>query len=402
MPRVIIFNNKNSWSDMGLTMSGSTPLSDPTAKISSLEIELSDGYIDTSRIDGNLHYGPREITYAFAQVISAYDQYDRARDPVQMNRLCADAIRYVHAWFMTKTDGKLYDTAYCTPSAHTGYYFENSNCISFKSSKSIGSDKWIIAYEVTFRCNPYLIEYDANPTKFVIFSGPTEDAVGMGQVAVRFYNRGTNQRMIWVNDNNYWIDANKTGENSDPLFYNATLIFKPAANSVYTGPVGFYLNHYVDYTLNGTLYKYRINAINVESGNVSWIASDKLVTANEMGYTDQAGFKLSLSIYPVDGTAPLSDLLTANGNKFPFSLIWGTATVFDTPLDQEYIVRGHVKGEQTFQQVTGHDRESILYVTRNFDETFQLDDDPYNELLMSTSNFGFYELDNPDVLRRSL
>lgn len=401
MPRYIIFNNQSSL-DKGLMMSGSTPLSDPTPKISALEIELSDGYVDTSRIDGNLHYGPREITYSFAQRIPAYSDDGLAINAVNMNKRCVKAIRAIQEWLMTKTDNKLYDTAYCTPWANDGYYFENAMCTSFRSAKGIGSREWIITYNVTFRCNPYLIEYGADPTQFVLFSGPTEDAVGMGQVAVRFYNRGTNQRMIWVNDNNYWVEASKTGENSDPEFYTADLIFKPAANSVYSGPVGFYLNHYVDFTLNNTLYKYRINAINVEAGNVSWITSDKLVTPNEMGYTDQAGFKLAISIYPVDGTAPLANLLADNNNHFPFSVIWGTATVFDTPLDQEYIIRGHVKGEQTFQQVTGHDRETIEYVTRNFDETFQLDDDPYNELLMSTSNYGFYELDNPDVLRRSL
>lgn len=401
MPRTIIFNGYDSWSDKGLMMSGATPLSDPTAKISALEIELSDGYVDTSRIDGNLHYGPREITYAFAQKVPVYDSHDRALDAVSMNRIIVNKIKEIRSWLFANTNRRLYDTAYCDPATQTGYYFENAMVSSFKSTKSIGSREWLIAYEVTFRCNPYMYEYTANPIKFVLFSGPTEDAVGMDQMAVRIYNCGTNQRMIWVNDNNTWVNANKDGGDAS-TFYTATIEMKYPAKEIYSGPVGFYMNHYMIYDFNGTIYKYHINAVNVERGNVTFITSDKFVTEKEFGYSDQNGFKFAVSIYEDEGSAPLADLLAANGNKFPFSIIWGTATVFDTPLDQQYIVQGHVKGDQTFQQVTGHDAATILYVTRNFDEPFQLDNDPYNELLMSTSNYGYYELNNPDVLRRSL
>lgn len=400
MSRYIIFNNATSVSK-GLTMSGSTPLSDPVAKVSALEIELSDGYVDTSRIDGNLHYGPRDITYAFAQTVYAYDSHGRAYSANEMNQKLVDAVRTVRTWFFTKTDCKLYDTAYCDPINQTGYYFENAMVASFRSSKSMGQDKWVIAYEVTFRCNPYLYEYGANPKKFVLFSGPTEAAVGMDQMAVRIYNAGTNQRMIWVNDNNTWVNARKTGGDSS-TFFTADISMTYPAREIYAGPIGIYLNHYMTLDFNGTIYKYHINALNVNQGAVTFIQSDKLVTPNEMGYSDQNGFTFAVSIYADDGSAPLDDLLAANDNNFPFSLIWGTATVFDTPLNQPYIVQGHVKGDQTFRQVTGHDAATIEYIVRNFGETFYLDNDPYNELLMSTSNYGFYELNNPDVLRRSL
>jgi hypothetical protein len=265
----------------------------------------------------------------------------------------------------------------------------------------MGQDKWLIAYEVTFRCNPYLYEYGANPKKFVLFSGPTEAAVGMDRMSVRIYNSGTNQRMMWVNDNNTIVNAEKTGGDSS-TFFTADIHMTYPAKDIYNGPIGIYLNHYMSFDLDGTVYKYHIGALNVNHGAVTFIQSDKLVTPNEMGYSDQNGFVFAVSIYADDGSAPLDDLLAANDNNFPFSLIWGTATVFDTPLNQPYIVQGHVKGDQTFRQVTGHDAATIEYIVRNFGETFYLDDDPYNELLMSTSNYGFYELNNPDVLRRSL
>jgi hypothetical protein len=248
-----------------------------------------------------------------------------------------------------------------------------------------------------------MYEYTADPIKFALYSGPTEDAVGMRQMAVRIYNCGTNQRMIWVNDNGIWINAEKTGGDSS-TFYTARIRMTYPAKEIYSGPVGFYLNHYNDLEIDGVHYKYYINVIQVNAGNVTFIESDKLVTPQEMGYSDQNGFEFNVSIYADAGTAPLDDMLSATGNKFPFYFVWGTATVFDIPLgsDQPYIVQGHVKGEQTFQQVTGHDAATIEYVTHNFNETFYLDNDPYNELLMSTTNYGFYELNNPDVLRRSL
>ena len=401
MSRYIIFNGATSTSK-GLTMSGSTPLSDPSPKVSALEIELSDGYVDTSRIDGNLHYGPRDITYAFAQTVPAYDMHGRAYSALEMNRLLANIVKTVRAWFFNNTDRKLYDTAYCDPTAQTGYYFDNAMVTSFRSSKSMGQDKWVIAYEVTFRCNPYLYEYGADPKKFVLFSGPTEAAVNMDRMSVRIYNVGTNQRMMWVNDNNTWVNAKKDGGDSS-TFYTARINVTYPAKEIYSGPVGFYLNHYMELDFNGATYKYHINALNVEGTRpVTFIESDKIVTPREMGYSTQNGFEFAVSVYADTGSAPLDDLLAANDNNFVFQLIWGTATVFDTPLTQPYIILGHVKGDQTFQQVTGHDASTIQYVTRNFGETFELDNDPYNELLMTTSNYGFYELDNPDVLRRSL
>lgn len=206
--------------------------------------------------------------------------------------------------------------------------------------------------------------------------------------------------MIWVNDNNSWLETTEATESSG--VWRCNLKFKPAARDIYSGPIGFYLNHYMVYTLNGATYKYHISNLTPNLGNVTFIESEKIVTPKEMGYTDQNGVEFGMEITIDDGSAPIADMLAITGNKFAFSFIWGTATVFDTPLDQPYIVLGKVKGEQTFQQVTGHDAETIYYVTRNFGETFNLDDDPYNELLMSTTNYGFYELDNPDVLRRSL
>lgn len=400
-PRHIIFNGQDSWLDKGLQMSGSTPLSLPSAKTSGLEIELSDGYVDTSRIDGNLHYGPREIGYTFATYISAYDGNWKAIDAATMNKLCINKIKEIQNWLVhTETDRKLYDTAYCDPDNETGYYFENAMCSSFSTTKGIGADKWVITIQVTFRFNPYMYEYTANPTKFVIFSGPTEDAVGMGQCAVRIFNKGTNQRMIWVNDNNSWLQTTEARESDGAWLCD--LVFKPPARDIYSGPIGFYLNHYVTNRVNGVDYSYYISSINPSAGNVSFIDSEKIVTPREMGYIDQNGCTFNLAIHQDSGSAPIADMLAQTGNKFAFSFIWGTATVFDTSLDQPYIVLGKVKGEQTFQQVTGHDAETIYYVTRNFGETFNLDNDPYNELLMSTTNYGFYELDNPDVLRRSL
>lgn len=412
--RTIIFNGENAATAFGLVMSGSTPLTIPTPKRSALEIELSDGYIDTSRIDGTLHYSPRTIKYAFSQVLNVYDvehypSYDHvggyARSTSEMQEIVIRKVKQIREWLFNDTTRKLYDTAYCNVLNQTGYYFDNVTCSGFNVSRSMSPDKWVLAYEVEFMFDPYLIELGAEPVTFATFAGPTDFSFSDGAVKIRFYNTGTNQRMAWVNDNEEIIgDVTYNGKyvQDGTTYYKASLTFKPPAKYVYSGPVGFYFNHFMTLFIDDTAYSYHVANLSVVSGNLTFISSPKIHTENEFGYTDQAGFQINLNIVADDGS-DLDAMLADNNNKFVFSIIWGTATVFDTPLDQEYIIRGHVKGDQTFTQVTDTDHQgTIYYVIKNFDEPFQLDDDPFNELRMSTSSYGFYELCNPDVLRRSL
>lgn len=406
MSRYIIFNNRNS-EEMGLTMSGSTPLSIPIPKLSATQIDLSDGYIDTSRIDGVLHYQPRGIGYIFVYVIDAYDENDMAKSADKLNDEVKEKVDFFRDWAYEQTNRKLYDTLYCDPLSKSGYYFENAACTKFVAEKAIGNDVWLIQIQMEFTFNPYMYEFNAEPVDFVHFAGPTEDAVGMGQSVIRFYNRGTAQRMIWTNDNNTMCNINASPligpEYPSGKWYTGTLTFKPSAAGIYSGPIGFYWNHYMNYTYNGKTYSYRMDFAGIVSGNLSFMDSAKIVTPNEIGYTDQNGFVVRVNIEDLGtGANALSQLIDYNSDLLPASVIWGAAKIFDTPLDQEYVIHGVTKGPHTFQQVTGHDASSIQVVTKRFDEPFVLDDDSFNELRMDSTNFGFYTLSNSDTLRKVL
>lgn len=406
--RHIIWNGYSS-EEKGLVMSGSTPLSSPTPKISGTEIELADGYIDTSRVDGKLHYKTRTISYVFTYVIDAYNQYDLAKDANTLNRECVAAERNIRSWFFGQTDRKLYDTAYCNltsekPITGTGHYFTNASCQEIKVNKAMGIDKWVLQFQVSFAFDPYIYEIGADPIDYVMFAGPTEDAVESGTMKIRIYNKGTSQRMLWVNDNTQVINTYEVTRYDGVLDrVSVTLTFKPSCAGLYSGPIGFYLNHYFDFTFNGALYQYHIDGtINVQSGNLTWVESDRLVTDHEFGYTDQAGFILSFDLVSTSGNAIIS-LMNANNHQAPLSMVWGTAKVFDTSLEQEYIIDGVTKGAHEFQIVDGTDGQGgILMHTIPFRTAFELDDDPYNELRMSSAYYGFYTMSNSDVLRKVL
>lgn len=66
--RSIVYNGKNSMTDMGLMMVGSTPLSTVTPKSLREEIAFSNGDLDLSRIDGEIYFNSREITYTFITI----------------------------------------------------------------------------------------------------------------------------------------------------------------------------------------------------------------------------------------------------------------------------------------------------------------------------------------------
>lgn len=405
MSRYIIFNGRST-EDMGLVMSGSTPLTLPIPKRSSTEIEMSDGYIDTSRMDGKLHYNPRTISYIFVYEVDAYTEDGWAKSTEQLNSEIKDKADEIRAWSDEQTDRRLYDTLYCDPKTEKGYYFWNASVADLKVSKAIGNDVWLLQVEIAFAFDPYMYEYTANPVDFVNFAGPTDDAVGMGNVAVRIYNRGTNQRMIWVNDNNTIVKPSVNAALSSEypgMVFTGVLSFKPSTTGLYSGPIGFYWNHYMDYYFNGRLYKYRADVKEIVAGNVTFIESDKIVTPQEMGYTDQNGFQVRIIVEDIgDGTNTVGSLVNFTQAVLPFSIIWGAAKVFDTPLDQEYVIHGVTKGPHQFTQVTGHDASTIFSIVRNFEEPFVLDDDPFNELQMSSKDFGFYTLSNSDTLRKVL
>lgn len=433
-----IFINEH-WSNeemFGLTMAGNTPLPAPTPKISSVDIPGADGSYDRSWDSGYIRFNPIAIPYVFTHVISRYDETGARRSLNEMNRLMKEHISTVEEWiFALSPDyfnpskvgavppyyGRLYDTGICDPKTKTGYYLKNARCTNFSASKMISSDVWLLQYSIEITTDPYLYEFTANPRTYTMFSGPTDDAVGMEQVTVRIFTLDSEgqgirpadspstslSNFLWVNDNLTYVTASNVSVISADEA-EATFDFRPATVPIYRGKIGVYMNRFTDLNYNGTTYSYRLDDIRVTRGNCTFITSDKIATPYEMGYTDQNGYSIRCKIrtnYEGSGKPTIQDLTSKGNDIITAPFVWGTAKTYDIVrgVDADYIVTGSIKSwSNKFQQVTGASPDTIYLIDRTFGEPFQFDNDPYNELRMPISDYNFYKLENPDVLRRKI
>jgi hypothetical protein len=400
-------------------MAGNSPIPTVTSKVSEIDIAGADGTSDTSRSSGRLRFNPITINYVFTHTISRYDSRGRRRTLNEMNSLVNEHCSVVENWaygpedynynpagqvLVSKDIVKFYDTGLCDPDNETGYWLPNPRCTEFAMSKSISSEVWVSQYQITIVTDPYMYEYDADPKTYALFSGPTAEGYGMNKVSVKIYAEPQTSgatvtdstrmhRYLWTNDNVKWIASNSVSSRSSSGNYSAVWTFKPSVAAVYTGKIGVYINFYVSYTYNGTTYTYTVTNIVVQSGNYTIIDSDKLVTAKEMGYTDQNGMTLQATITDTSGN--LDALISATYGHIPLQFIWGTIKTFTTKnADVEFMVVGH--GPTNSFNIVG------VQDAVRFGDTFKLDNDAYNELIMNSSAYGFYSLESPDNARRKI
>lgn len=96
-----------------------------------------------------------------------------------------------------------------------------------------------------------------------------------------------------------------------------------------------------------------------------------------------------------------------NGGLIPvWHIQWGTTTTYTADEEQEYTVEGFVPGEQKFRIVlygeTVNRKRVYHLVVKDFNDTFTLDSDAFNELRMNNENYGYYKLESSANLRRSI
>lgn len=437
--RVIWFNGL--WSNdesLDLTMAGNTPLPAPTPKISSTDISGADGTIDTSWGSGYIRFNSLTISYVFTHAISRYsplnndslhevtNEFGPRRPLNEMNRLMKQHVSKVENWIFKpkkftpdgtgvviankwELQGRLYDTGICDPETETGHYLFNARCTNFSVGKVVSAEQWLIQYSIEITADPYMYEYSANPETYTMFSGPSDDAVGMAETTVRVFtlndSEETPTRYLWTNDNIIDLETTSVNEiNSDIL--EVTFDFRPSTVPIYYGKIGVYMNRFMICNYNGNTYHYRVENIEVTSGDCTFIESNKLATPQEFAYTDHNGYSIRCRLitdYDSSGsTASVGQLNSESSGKIPISFIWGTIKKFQLPKNTDFAVSGQVKDITHFNQVTGASPDTIYSISRYFGEPFQFDDDPYNELIMPTKNYGFYKIVSPDNYRRTI
>lgn len=420
---------------LDLVMSGNTPIPVTTSKTSEIDISTADGTIDTSRESGRLRFNKIVIPYVFTHTISRYDEtkpnYTR-RSLNEMNRVVNDHKSLVQNWayapeeytydpqddrLMSYDPTRLYDTALCTvtptqnnvaPSPTDGYILTNPRCTNFSFTKTTANDVWVLQYQIEITADPWMYEYNAKPKTYTMFSGPTY--VNDDPVSAKIYSFPVDpqeatpvemRRKLWTNDNVNWLASDTAIDRGGS--YQAVWKFRPQVAPIYKGDIGVYMNFSVRYTYNDVLYEYHIDIdhVQINSGTMNFIASDKITTPKEMGYTDQDGFDLWAVVID-DGTNSLSDLITATNGHIPLPFTWGTIKTFITASsDVPFMMTAHAPGTQ-FKRIIGHSGSTILYNNIDFGDTFYLDNDPYNEFVMYTHDYGFYSLESPDNARRRL
>lgn len=418
--RIKFSRSETKWSNdptLDLVMAGNTPIPTVTAKTTEINIPTADGVINTSRASGRLRFDKVTIPYVFTHEISRYDEYGNYRTINTMNQLCADHVSAVKEWayqpeaydynpqgnkLVLRNSSRLYDTGLCDPTAQTGYWFPNPNCTAFSNTKVLSADKWIIQYQITITVDPYMYEYTADPRTFAVYSGPTTQGAGEGNVRVRIYTKSrgiltptdnsTVDRYLWTNDNVQWLPSSSAGTPGINADAWARWSFKPSVAPIYKGPIGLYMNFYVDYTYNDVPYQYHVSTMASTSGTCDFISSEKIVTQHEMVLTDHNGCELYANIVNT-GDHPIGDLITATNGHIPIPFTWGVAKHFITnDVHLQYMVTGF--GPATSFNKVG--RQDPI----DFGDAFTLDNDGYNELQMNSSDYGVYRLESPDNARR--
>ena len=438
-PGSVFSDYSTYWSEtdrtsLDLTMAGASPIPFSTAKTSEIDIQTSDGTIPTSRQSGRIRFNKVVIPYVFTHAINRYDEAGVRRSLNQMNRLAKQSVSAVEDWIYAPeaygynpaadkliyiAPKRLYDTALCDDLPdnvtdwfsynHTGYYMVNPRCTNFSFTKSMSSDQWVIQYNIEITVDPYMYEYSANPKTYSMFSGPATDGGGMENLTLRMFSEPTRSgvlvsddtdmwRRIWTNDNRTWILSDSAVKLSGE--YHVQWSFKPNVNPIYTGDIGLYMNFGVSYTYNDVTYKYHVNTITATSGSWNNIVSSKLVTPNEFGYTNQNGVVFMTTVTPdQDSPGNLDDLVAATNGHIPLRFIWGTIKKFQTSgITDPFVLncRGPVSQfERTIG--SGYSPETIL-----IGDTFYFDNDAFNELVMDTTQYGFYTLESPDNARRKV
>ena len=127
---------------MGLIMSGNTPLSWKKPRRASMEIPYMNGTVDLSWQHGSLLFEDRELTYAFASYIPRYES-DSLSD---VNHRCDAQEESIRYWLEHSDNGYLYDSG-----AGTYYNFKPTG---IKVEKSFSQDFWIMAVELKLKVSP--------------------------------------------------------------------------------------------------------------------------------------------------------------------------------------------------------------------------------------------------------
>lgn len=362
--RYIEFNGFNSLTDLGLVINGLAPLSPVTPKIITKDIPLSDGIIDVSRVDGELHYNPREITYDFLFVNEKSKHYGQT---IATEEYINNAINNVYQWLLGAAGVDLYDSTY------GNYKFTNASCISIEPKRTILGDDFVTVLSVTFRMDPWLVSKTGTRIDFAQFVDRAK--VGTGQQSMCYI---FDRNKFWVNDNDVWITARKTS----PHHYSFTYHL-----SDYQGLVGIYL------VTNYSEAQLLIDSVTTSS-NVTYMGVSTGHGANQYYWANLGRGDVTFNIVTTESSSEEFE-------EFGFELIWGVITQYQVP--QDPITHEYDHSHYHFYVYSSSNSVTMdMNQQGTFDwTTFTLPDEAINAIGITNPAFdGFYKFYYDSTTRR--
>lgn len=382
--RSIVFHGYNSMTDMNLMMIGSTPLSQVTPKIVREEVAYGDGDLDLSRVDGELYFNSRTITYTFVQV----NEYDSVWKPTSKNTDITAGISQIYDWLYKEFRGgdivdgdiirghisetELYDYGYGP------YKFTNASVTDVQVNKAMFNNAWVETLEVTFTCDPYLQSLSGERLELATFTDRSV-TIHNTQTELKIY---TNNR-YWLNDFIHWFSSENATHITDTQWRYRIRI-------QYAGDIGVYFLNSV--TINGNTYT--IDHIEGQTTPIYFLDNDypgEIKTSwKGHGYTrptvDSNGY------YIIDFVVTFTDPWPEETPPW-IDLEWGVLREYSVPDQAHYIMSAYSKTNSATMYVNSVQHDFAHYIT--------LPERPINFIHIRNLEFdGMYKLRYDTTIRR--
>lgn len=402
--RSITFHGKNSMKDMNLMMIGSTPLSEVVPKQVREEVAYADGDLDLSRVDGEIYFEPRTITYTFA-LIDEHPSGDLT--PVGKNKRLTNELTKIYRWLYSEyvdyhipladaiaiigslapwanncyvLKDEMYDYGYGV------YKFKKASVTETKVNKAMFNGEWVETIEVTFTCDPYLQTFYGDKIELATFvdRSMTNRSV---QTELMIFNNSA----YFLNDYYHWF-----GEGNAVHATGNTWRFR--IRIPYTGVIGFHMSpdmwvgddHFV------------VTAITGQTTPLYFLDNDhpgETIRTHAGGYgyttptTDPNGYKI------IDFTVTYQDA-PREGVTPPIAISWGVLRNYTVPDQEHYIVDAYSKSNSATMYIS-HDPPDGEYHPQNFSTAFTLPEVPLNQIHIINNEYdGMYKFRYDTTTRR--
>lgn len=393
--RSIIYHGKNSMTDMGLMMIGSTPLSQLTPKSVREEIAYADGDLDLSEVDGEVYFEEREITYTFISI----EDYVRGMEgkPALKNRLVTNFTNDIYEWAYKQNvssdiyrsdvyDGvepgspfdellgvlapnEMYDYGYGV------YKFTGVSKPTIQVQKGMFNNVWVEQLSMTFKFSPYVQSYKGDRVELAVMADRSITSRNT-QAMIKIFNNDA----YYINDQIRWFDGHADGS----MLTGTTWRFKIRVQ--YSGQIGMYLAPTA--TWNGVTYTV------TSAEGLTWLDNDhpgQTFNTHPGGYgyatpaADSSGYKY------ITLTVTFNQSYTAD-NPPHIYVEWGVLRQFDVPDQDNYYVDAYTKSTATMY---------VNDVETSFATKFSLPERPINEIHVRNTNYdGLYKWRYDTTTRR--